>query len=84
MIVLEYQLRSLVRPGGPPQNWFSKKMGFLGVEVARVLGVATSAVIRAACSGELPEIRKYLQVHSETPTPAFPLTAPYARRYALE
>lgn len=36
------------------------KMGYPGAEVARVLGVTTSAVIRAAHSAGLAEIRKYL------------------------
>ena len=36
------------------------KMGYPGAEVARFLGVTTSAVIRAAYSKELPELRKYL------------------------
>ncbi len=36
------------------------KMGYPGAEVARFLGVTTSAVIRAAYSEELPELPKYL------------------------
>jgi REP element-mobilizing transposase RayT len=36
------------------------KMGYPGTEVAMVLGVSTSAVIRAAYSMELPEFQKYL------------------------
>ena len=36
------------------------KMGHSGAEVARFLGVTTSAVIRAAYSEELPELQKYL------------------------
>jgi putative transposase len=36
------------------------KMGYPGAEVARFLGVTTSAVIRAAYSEELPELQKYL------------------------
>ncbi len=36
------------------------KMGCSGAEVARFLGVTTSAVIRAAYSEELPELQKYL------------------------
>jgi len=36
------------------------KMGYPGAEVARFLGVTTSAVLRAAYSEELPEIQKYL------------------------
>ena len=37
-----------------------EKRGYPGAEVARVLGVRTSAVIRAAYSEELPELPKYL------------------------
>ena len=36
------------------------KMGYPGAEVARVLGVTTSAVVRAAHSAGLAEIRRYL------------------------
>ena len=36
------------------------KMGYPGPEVARFLGVTTSAVLRAAYSEELPELQKYL------------------------
>jgi putative transposase len=36
------------------------RMGYPGAEVARVLGVTTSAVVRAAHSAGLPEIHKYL------------------------
>ena len=36
------------------------KMGYPGAEVARFLGVTTSAVVRAAYSEELPELAKYL------------------------
>jgi len=36
------------------------KMGYAGAEVARFLGVTTSAVIRAAYSEELPELLKYM------------------------
>jgi putative transposase len=36
------------------------KMGYPGAEVARFLGVTTSAVIRAANSGALEEVEKYL------------------------
>jgi REP element-mobilizing transposase RayT len=36
------------------------KMGYPGAEVARLLGVTTSAVIRAANSEELAEVRDYL------------------------
>lgn len=35
-------------------------MGFPGAEVARVLGVTMSAVIRTANAEKLPEIQKYL------------------------
>jgi uncharacterized protein YijF (DUF1287 family) len=35
-------------------------MGYPGAEVARFLGVTTSAVIRTAYSEELPELQKYL------------------------
>jgi len=37
-----------------------RKMGYPGAEVARFLGVTTSAVSRAASSEELPELQKYL------------------------
>ena len=37
-----------------------RKMGYPGAEVARFLGVSTSAVVRAAHSQDLPEMRKYL------------------------
>ncbi|MEW6184621.1 MAG: hypothetical protein AB1585_02645 [Thermodesulfobacteriota bacterium] len=37
-----------------------KKMGYSGAEVARFLGITTSAVNRLAVSEELPEIMKYL------------------------
>ena len=37
-----------------------RKMGYPGAEVARFLGVTTSAVVRAASSEDLPEIEKYL------------------------
>ena len=36
------------------------KMGYPGAEVARFLGVTTSAVIRATYSDQLPELAKYL------------------------
>jgi predicted transcriptional regulator len=36
-------------------------MGYSGAEVARFLGVTTSAVNRLAVSEELPEFRKYLK-----------------------
>jgi putative transposase len=35
------------------------RMGYPGAEVARFLGVTTSAVVRAAYSKELPELKKY-------------------------
>jgi len=37
-----------------------KKLGFFGAEVARYLGITTSAVNRSANSEELPEAKKYL------------------------
>ncbi len=37
-----------------------KKMGYSGADVARFLGITTSAVNRLAVSDELPEIAKYL------------------------
>lgn len=37
-----------------------KKMGYSGAEVARFLGVTTSAVNRLAVSKELPEVKKYV------------------------
>ncbi len=36
------------------------KMGYPGAEVARFLGVTTSAVVRAAKTEELKEVHKYL------------------------
>ena len=38
-------------------------MGYPGAEVARFLGVITSAVIRSANSVDLPEVEDYLKVH---------------------
>jgi len=40
-----------------------KRMGYAGVEVARFLGVTTSAVVRSANSEDLPEVANYLKVH---------------------
>jgi len=37
-----------------------KKMGYSGADVARFLGINTSAVNRLAVSDELPEIEKYI------------------------
>jgi hypothetical protein len=37
-----------------------RKMGYCGADVARFLGINTSAVNRLAVSEELPEIEKYL------------------------
>ena len=37
-----------------------KMMGYSGADVARFLGITTSAVNRLAVSDELPEIEKYL------------------------
>jgi len=37
-----------------------KKMGYSGADVARFLGITTSAVNRLAVSGELPEIEQYI------------------------
>ena len=37
-----------------------KKMGYSGADVARFLGINTSAVNRLAASGELTEIEKYI------------------------
>ena len=37
-----------------------KRMGYSGADVARFLGITTSAVNRLAVSDELPEIKKYL------------------------
>ena len=37
-----------------------KEMGYCGADVARFLGITTSAVSRLAASDELPEIEKYL------------------------
>ena len=36
------------------------KIGYPGAQVARLLGVSTSAVVRAAHSAELPEVETYL------------------------
>ena len=47
--------------GFPFSTWKAVgKMGYPGAEVARVPGVRTSALIRAAYSEELPELQKYL------------------------
>ena len=40
-----------------------RKMGYPGAEVARFLGVTTSAVVRSANSEDLPEVENYLKVH---------------------
>jgi uncharacterized protein YijF (DUF1287 family) len=40
-----------------------RKMGYPGAEVARFLGVTTSAVVRSANSETLPELENYLKVH---------------------
>jgi REP element-mobilizing transposase RayT len=40
-----------------------RKMGYPGAEVARFLGVTTSAVVRSANSKDLPEVENYLKVH---------------------
>jgi hypothetical protein len=37
-----------------------KKMGYSGADVARFLGINTSAVNRLAVSDELPEVKKYI------------------------
>ena len=37
-----------------------RKMGYCGADVARFLGINTSAVNRLAASDELSEIEKYL------------------------
>ena len=37
-----------------------KKMGYSGADVARFLGITTSAVNRLAFSDEVPEVKKYL------------------------
>ena len=37
-----------------------RMMGYSGADVARFLGITTSAVNRSAVSDELPEIEKYL------------------------
>ena len=37
-----------------------KKMGYSGADVARFLGINTSAVNRLAVSDELPEVLKYV------------------------
>ncbi len=37
-----------------------KKMGYSGADVARFLGITTSAVNRLAVSEELPEIGQYI------------------------
>ena len=37
-----------------------KKMGYSGADVARFLGITTSAVNRLAVSDELPDVEKYV------------------------
>jgi hypothetical protein len=37
-----------------------KRMGYSGAEVARFLGITTSAVNRLAVCDELPEVEKYV------------------------
>jgi predicted transcriptional regulator len=37
-----------------------KKMGYSGADVARFLGINTSAVNRLAVSDKLPEVEKYV------------------------
>ena len=39
------------------------KMGYPGAEVARFLGVSTSAVVRSANSEDLPQVQNYLKVY---------------------
>jgi len=39
-----------------------KKMGYSGADVARFLGINTSAVNRLAVSDELPEVAKYFYI----------------------
>ena len=59
------ELRSGVRRGkvSRARRLFSQaavgRMGYPATEVARFLGVTTSAVVRAAHSEGLPEIEKY-------------------------
>jgi uncharacterized protein YijF (DUF1287 family) len=36
------------------------KIGYPGAQVARLLGVSTSAVVRAAHSAELPEVELFI------------------------
>ena len=39
-----------------------KKMGYSGADVARFLGINTSAVNRLAVSDGLPDVEKYVQI----------------------
>ena len=53
------------RPGGGKSRKIFcqlsvKRLGYCGADVARFLGITTSAVNRLASSTELPEIEKYL------------------------
>ena len=76
----ELELRSGVRrgKGSRARRLFCQaaagRMGDPAAQVARFLGVITSAVVRAAHSEGLPEIEKYPQVHPET---TFPLSHIY-------
>ena len=42
-----------------PQEFLDKELGYFGVDIARSLGITTSAVNRLAVSEELPEIKRY-------------------------
>ncbi len=46
-----------------------KEMGYSGADVARFLGVNTSAVNRLAASDELPEVDKYVYIILEPTSP---------------
>ena len=54
----------LVRANSPTRRLFCQlavgKMGYPGAEVARFLGITTSAVVRTAKTEELEEVQKYL------------------------
>ncbi len=63
----EWELRSGIRRAGVVRarrvfcQVAVRGMGYSGAEVARFLGVTTSAVNRLVVSEELPEVRKYLK-----------------------
>ena len=50
-------------------------------QVARVLGVTTSAVVRAARSNDLPGLERYLSVHPDITPPFLLVAAVFHGRY---